>query len=234
MKKYLITMGGKPKGENPWLKEGICRNYTAEANRLMTSAKNYFDKFIIFDNDYIENSSYYFDHKDILSRPSFGAAYKAVCIHDATMLADYGDIILWTDSNHAVISDPQIFFDIIIQNNIFAHDHLRSPYINKHWTLRDTFVNMNCDEERYWNAHHLHANVIGILKNDFGVQFVKEYLKYSLDYKTIVGENKYPNFEGFREHRQDQSIFSILIEKYHIPYYEYSELVIREMDVIKA
>jgi type I restriction enzyme M protein len=62
-KSYLVTMGGEAQGDNAWVKEGVYRDYTKEAFRLIDSSKPYFDGYILFDNDTIKNLPYYNEHK---------------------------------------------------------------------------------------------------------------------------------------------------------------------------
>jgi hypothetical protein len=44
----------------------------------------------------------------------------------------------------------------------------------------------------------------------------------------MFGNNEYPNFPTLKEHRHDQSIYSILVEKYKIPYLNRTENVWNE------
>ncbi len=84
---------------------------------------------------------------------------------------------------------------------------------------------MGCDEDRYWNSLQMQCNIIGLKKTPKVEAFVLEWHRSALTYKIMFGENKYPNFEGFKEHRHDQSIFSILREKYDFPYLNRTENV---------
>jgi hypothetical protein len=141
-------------------------------------------------------------------------------------------VLFWVDSNHIFIEDPQIIIDFAIKNNIFCHDHYGVKYLNKCWTCRDTFVNMGCDELRYWNSRHLQVNTIAFLKNKHSVNFIEEWKNNSLEKRIILGEGKYPNLDGFKEHRHEQSIFSILVEKYKIPYQPYPINIVDELMAI--
>ena len=56
-----------------------------------------------------------------------------------------------------------------------------------------------------------------MIKNDFTVNLVKEYLQYAQDERIItdlISENK--NYDVFKDHRHDQSIWSLLCKKYNI------------------
>lgn len=237
MRDIILTMGGKEYGWSRHNREGIFRDYDAEADRLVDSAKSVGLECIKFDNDYILNWDKYEENKETLQRVGFGFAFKPIIFHEMLKEMENGDVALFVDSNHIIAQKPEPFFAWTRQNSIFARDHIWTYYPNKDWTKRDTFVNMGCDEERYWNAPQIHCCVTGVCKNDFSVKFIDEYLKYCLDSRVTFGEDKYPNFPSFRENRHNQSVFSIMIEKYKIPYINrtqnvWSEYIIPEKDFI--
>ena len=62
------------------------------------------------------------------------------------------------------------------------------------------------------------ASFIGIRKTDFTVDFFKNYLQYAQTEQLITDcPSKSKNYDGFKDHRHDQSIFSLLCKKYKIP-----------------
>jgi hypothetical protein len=75
---------------------------------------------------------------------------------------------------------------------------------------------MDCDEEKYWNAFQYHADVLCIRKNSFTMNFVEEWKNFTCDYETIAVNNM-ENFPCYNDHRDDQSVFSILTVKHNIP-----------------
>jgi hypothetical protein len=230
MRKYLVTMGGYEQGENRHNNLGIHRDYTAEAMRLFESASPYLFDCRLYDNDWIKNSEYYEPHKRVLSEPSFGWMFKPLCIYDVMKDCDDGDVVIWCDSNHIFISDPEPIIKIARMHQIFTHGHVQY-YLNNQWTHKDMFVRMGCDELRYWKSHHVQVNILAFLVNDFTRMFVKEWFDYAGDYETMI-ENKMENLPGFSEHRHEQSIFSILIKKYDVPYCDDPTDIIRELNGI--
>lgn len=219
MKKILISFGGKPVGNNRHLLEfGIVRDYSAEVKRLLKSGEKYnFDDYWgEYDNEWLKNSKYWeTDAIRVFKEPSFGWAFKSICIYDALNRVEDGDVILYIDSNDILINDPQPIIDFAIRYGIYSHDHTPTYYSNGDWTQRDMFIRMGCDEERYWNAPQIQVNIMAFCKNDFVMNFVGEWVKYSTDYETMI-QNIYPNLPGFKEHRHEQSVFSILREKYKL------------------
>jgi|WetSurMetagenome_2_1015567.scaffolds.fasta_scaffold129345_2 hypothetical protein len=236
-KQIIITMGGEEQGWSRHNEEGIHRDYTAEAQRLIDSAIPYVSDYCVYDNNFIKSRPYYENHKDVLDKISFGFCYKQICFYETLLQIDYDDIVLMVDSNHVIQKNPQIFFDIAKDKGIFTWNHLRTNYINSEWTRRDTFVNMDCDEEKYWDAVHLQCNMIAICKTPIMMDFVREWLDKSLRYDIMFGNGKYPDFPDFKLHRHDQSIFSILVAKYNLPYSVrdnniWMEFIIPEIDGI--
>jgi hypothetical protein len=237
MKKFLLAVGGTEQGWSRHNDEGTFRDYESEVLRLFESAKKWDLECVKLDNEFFLNQPYYSEHKDVMDRTSFGFTMKAIGFYEMFKNMDYGDIAFFVDSNHLIAKDPSRFYEIADNYDVFIHDHIWVQYENMHWTRRDTFVNMDCDNERYWHSLQMQCNIIGLKKTPKVWDFVKEYWDCALTYKIMFGENKYPNFDGFREHRHDQSIFSILREKYEFPYVNRTgwvdgEYIIPEIDTL--
>ena len=232
MKKYLIAMGGFAQGKNRW---NFTRDYNAEVERLFQSTNGYFDGMIRYNNDWLHQSKYYQDPKVkmVLDLPSFGGVYKPICILDTMNKMDVGDVVMMIDSNHAFIDNPDPLIKFTVDHNIFCHDHFIVSYPNCQWTFKDTFIGMGCDEERYWNAPQIQVNITAFCKNDFTMMFVEEWLKYCGDY-NVVATNIYKNLPLFVENRFEQSVISILVEKYHIPLQADPNTIILEKDGINV
>ena len=78
---------------------------------------------------------------------------------------------------------------------------------------------MNCDSIEYINGNHLNASYQIYSKNDFTLKFVKDYLE-SCKNKYILTDtpNQHgQNYDGYYDHRHDQSILSILTHRYNCP-----------------
>jgi hypothetical protein len=218
MRKILIAMGSEQFGWNRHNDENKFRDYQREAERLMASAKQWGFQTIIYDNAFIFNRPYYKNHKDVLDTSAFGFAFRPIIIYETMLTMNDGDVLMYLDSNHTIDLDPQPVIEYIQKTGTYFQNHIWQFFPQKMFTPRDTFVNMGCDEERYWESCHLQGNVMGFCKNDLIMKYVTEWKDSSLTYKILYGENKYPNFPEFKERRLDQSVFSILVEKYGFPY----------------
>lgn len=238
MRNVIATMGGYEQGWTRHNREGNHRDYQKEAERLLASATKFGLECYIYNNEYIKSCSHYKNNEFLLDQVSFGFAYKAICLYDTLQMIDAGDVVLLVDSNHVIAEYPNLFIDIARANDICTRDHIWTYYPNKNWTRRDTFINMNCDTERYWNAPQMQGNLIGAMKSEFSLRFVREFLDYSLNYDVMFGRDVHPNFPEYIDHRHDQSILSILREKYGIPYFNRTanvgaEYIIPELEIIQ-
>lgn len=79
------------------------------------------------------------------------------------------------------------------------------------WTKRDVFEALNADKMSVTHTPQVNAATILLKKTNFSLNFVSDWLKYCKvsSYMTDTPSKK-QNFEGFQEHRHDQSILSVL------------------------
>jgi hypothetical protein len=127
------------------------------------------------------------------------------------------ELLFYMDSQDMVSSK---FFDVFIEhmetNDLFVFDMI---HLHRYWTKRDCFVLMDCDTSKYHNANQLEAGLIGVKNSPLTFQVITEWLQNCqdenivTDLPNISGE---PNFDGFRDHRHDQSILTNLFLKYNI------------------
>lgn len=76
---------------------------------------------------------------------------------------------------------------------------------------------MGLDEPKYTESSQREATYIWIIKNDFTINLVEEYLEYAQDERIITDlESQNKNYEEFKDHRHDQSIWSLLCKKYNV------------------
>ena len=81
---------------------------------------------------------------------------------------------------------------------------------------------MDCDTPKYLDSNHRLGGFSLWKKSRFSMEFVDELLHLAQDERMITDvENRcgYPNYPEFREHRHDQSIFSLLTKKHDLVSY---------------
>jgi len=129
---------------------------------------------------------------------------------------DWGDYLFYCDSGsyfidsvHKIISLSQKSEQDIIP---FELTHLESE-----WTKRDAFVFMECDSADYYNTKQRLASFILIKKTELSIQFIEEWMNFALDERILTDIDNvsgFENYPNFKDHRHDQSIFSLLSKKY--------------------
>jgi hypothetical protein len=180
-----------------------------------------FDKSIPHGFDNIDKE-FYEKNKHILSQRR-GAGYwlwKPYIISKLLNEIEYGDILCYTDSGSEFIKPAHSIFEKLEKTDkgILVFE-LNSNFVNKDLTKRDCFYYMGLDYEPFVSNIQVLASFIFLKKNIFSMNFIGEWLKYSEDYRIITdlpNECGLKNYEGFVDHRHDQSIFSLLCRKYNI------------------
>lgn len=223
MKKVIVSFGGIQQGVTRHCdptRDGLVRNYTREVERLFTSAKPYgFDEYQMYDDVWLRQSRHCTSESiRVINEPSFGWMFKPAAIAAALSTMSDGDLLMWMDSNDILVGDPSALFSYVNSYwpGIYCHEHGHTDFPNKEWTHRDMFVRMKCDEEKYWNARQVQVDFMVFRKCPFVTAFVSEWLSYASDYSTMIGEGKYENLPEFKDHRHEQSIFTLLKVKYGI------------------
>lgn len=131
---------------------------------------------------------------------------------------NYGDYLFYCDSSAYFVNKIQYLIDTMIKDkqDILAFE---LPLIERQWTKRDAFILMGCDKEEFVNSNQILSGYILVKKNDFTLNFFREYFNFCKDYRILTdspNELGYENYSDFIDHRHDQSIFSLLCKKYGI------------------
>jgi len=184
-----------------------------------SALKNGFDESIRYsindiDSDFLQSNSYTFMQKR-------GAGYwlwKPYLILKTLLTLNEEDWLFYSDSGLIFVKNVWEYIDKIeeklkISEKVSSFAHCNT---NNFWTKRDTFILMNCDEEKYTQGLHRTASFFLCKKNSYSVNFVKEWIKYAKDPRILTdlpNTQGMPNYPEFRDHRHDQSIMSLLAIK---------------------
>jgi hypothetical protein len=85
------------------------------------------------------------------------------------------------------------------------------------WTKRDTFVLTDTDRTEITHTTQANAAFILMQPRDKAFAFLEEWLRWGSDVRAITDIGNCmgkPNYEGFSDHRHDQSLFSVLGKKH--------------------
>lgn len=128
------------------------------------------------------------------------------------------DILFYCDAGHKFYNSIDHLIPLM-ENTKEKMLATKTGQIQKKYTKRDAFYYMNCDNEIFHNLEQIQAGFLLLKKNKFTLNFINEWLEYAQDYRLITdspNECGLQNFDEFVDHRHDQSIFSILANKYKI------------------
>jgi hypothetical protein len=202
-------------------------NAKFEKSRLhlnKTAKQHGVDKVFSFDFETdIKNTPFYTSNEPILSQ-SRGLGYwlwKPYIILKAIESLEEEDILIYSDCGIEITGDLKPLISICKdKENILLFSNRN--YINAQYTKRDCFLLMNCDHEKYWYSMQCDAAFMLFKKCNYTLCFLNEWMEYCKDSRIITDfENTLnkENFPGFIEHRHDQSVISLLAEKYNINLY---------------
>ena len=201
MKKIHISYGNEP--------------YYGSLNRLKESSLRIgkTDEFIPFTREWLESTGFYQKNRYILDKPRGNGywLYKMYCILSVMENTEPGDVVMYTDAAMDVISDLSPLYDIASEKGrmLFV---LPGGHRNRTWTKRDCFVILGCDEQKYHDAVQTNG-AISLWKNtEENIEFITDALRYMRDPRVITDDPNMcgPNYPGFRDHRHDQSVLSLL------------------------
>lgn len=182
-------------------------------NRLNEDLNRYRIPHREYNQQWLREQPFYREHRDILDCER-GAGYwvwKPYIIRRAMDTVQENDIVNYMDSSTTLRSDPKQDIDSVQDVWICS-----AEYINKDWIKKDCFHMMGCDEEIYYNGKHCWAGTICVRNTLTGKFFVDEWLRYCCDKRIISDDPNVSgeNYPGFRDHRHDQAILSILAIKH--------------------
>jgi hypothetical protein len=179
----------------------------------------------VYDYDFedIRSTSFFSKNVDILSNTKFMGywLWKPYIILEVLKKLSKGDILLYIDAGIKVIDvlNPVIDIcknhsDIVVCGN--GND------INASWTKRDCFTLMECDSERFWYAPHCDASFMVFKHTSKSLDFLNQWLAYGSN-KNIISDSAnicgLENRPEYVDHRYDQSILSVLAEKFELDIY---------------
>lgn len=147
-----------------------------------------------------------------------GAGYwlwKPYLIKKTMDIMQEGDYLVYSDSGIYFIDSVEYLINALEITKQDIMPFSTGKHIEKNWTKRDIFVEMNCDTEYFWNSRQLWAGFILFKVTEKSKAFVQEWLDWCEQGHLLTDEKSInPNLEGYIETRHDQSIYSLLIKKY--------------------
>jgi hypothetical protein len=168
-----------------------------------------------------------------ISRRPRGAGYwlwKPYILLDAIDKVPKGTLVIYTDAGHRYIGDPSPLIALAATRDIVLF-HNNSHNLQRNWTKRDCFALMQADTPEYWDAVQLDASIQVYRAGAKARNFLRELLLAMRDARVLTDEPNVcglPNLDGFRDHRHDQSILTILATKHRIETFPSPKIVVQK------
>lgn len=217
MKKYFLTFGGGGK------------NYIDATIRLGNQIKQLelFDSIIIkTDRCLQQDLEFWSKHGNFILNNKRGCGYwlwKPYIILKLMEQMNDSDILLYLDSGCEVDyrSKDQFLslFEKVQKDYIIGTNGLKHGWWEKEWNKKDLLLHMDMLNDDILNSAQRQAGTNMYLKCDKTLNLVKEWYQIACsdNYHYIDDSpSREPNLPSYKEHRHDQSIFSLLTKKYNL------------------
>lgn len=149
--------------------------------------------------------------------------WKPYIILKTLSIMQEGDIVLYTDACDMVKRNPkEIIKQILLENGTML---VHGDFKNSDWTKRDCFHVMECDSKKFHESKQLESGICAFIKNEKNKNLIEEWQRQNLNYDAASDDIKFfSNYEGFRDHRHDQSILTNIALKNNITPIHYSRV----------
>lgn len=165
--------------------------------------------------------AYWRQLKPWLYRRGYGYwVWKGELVNHYLEQISIGDYLIWSDagvywnSSEAAIKRFKDYLDLLNEDiSVLA---FQEPYIEQEWSKGDLLSVLGVyDNTDICLSNQLWGGAFIIRKSFTSCQMISEWIKVNKREKELVTDKKseVPNKKGFKEHRHDQSSFSILVKK---------------------
>ena len=129
-----------------------------------------------------------------------------------------GDYLIYTDATILYKNDVKVLIDFLEKKNEDMWFYKKN-YKEKYFAKREALILMAADNKYFTETFSYNAAFQIYKKSKFSLKFVEDYLYYAKDKRIITDHSNtlsFPNYNGFKGHKHDQTILSLLIKKYNI------------------
>jgi hypothetical protein len=199
------------------------QNYYDAIERLKNQASNLniFDKIIAYtDKDLINDTEFWSQHSNFILSNSRGFGYwlwKSYIIKKTMETLNNDDILLYLDCGCELSikkKDKIIHFFELVKTEYIIGTHV---CIEREWNKMDLILKLNMLNDTYLNTKQNQAGALLFKICDNTRDLVNKWYELSSDYHNIDDTPSISkNLACFKEHRHDQSLFSLLTKKYNL------------------
>jgi hypothetical protein len=203
---------------------GNIPQYNAALNRIKTQAytSGYFDAVHIYSQ---ENTPLLNEHTNFITQSRRGYGYwmwKPFVVLDMMEKVAEGDIIVYADAGCSIYTTPMAkhtfkFYIDLVRKSPYKRVGFLNGCKESDWNKGDLIDLLGMRDSTHMDSSQIMAG-IHLWVN------TSENRKLMEEWRNIMSSNNYhyitdspsisPNYSGFREHRHDQSVFSLLCKKY--------------------
>ena len=196
-------------------------NYLEAGSRLCNQATkiNLFNKITFFTDTFLQNDTEFWErHSNFVIKNKKGYGYwlwKPYLIKKTIETLNDGDILLYLDSGCEINSNKRNeminYFGMVKTNYIITS----FTFTEKNWNKMDLILHLNANSSEFIETPQRQAGAQLLYVCDKTRRLVNEWYETACNYHLIDDSPSIAkNCDGFREHRHDQSIFSLLTKKY--------------------
>ena len=143
-------------------------------------------------------------------------SWKPYVIADALSRCEPGDIVLYTDADTYPVAPFGVLYDECAKRDGMMLFSAVGCW-NTMWTKRDCLIAMGMDEPKYRDCQHAVCRfMLFQAGNERANRFLAEWQEYCLTpaCQTFEPSVLAPEYPELREHRTEQSVFTLLAHKY--------------------
>lgn len=125
-----------------------------------------------------------------------------------------GEILFYCDSGACFFKSAESVFNILKEQDIWV---TVLPLIERQFTKREAFEKMNLVDEEYTDTPQISATFIAFRNTEFSRTFITEWLNCCCNEDILAPvEDRTKECVDFYDHREDQSVLSLLAKRYRI------------------
>jgi len=198
-------------------------NYIDAAKRLEQQAKdlNIFNNIHLYTGESLKNETHFWNtHQDFISNNKRGYGYwlwKPYLIKKHMDLLNDGDILLFLDCGCEIdIREKFWIYECIEKVKTYKIVGTFTS-IERDWNKMDLIDKLQMNNDSFLNTDQRQGGVNLFLICNETRKLVNEWYDLACDYHNIDDSPSIlTNLPSFKEHRHDQSIFSLLTKKYNL------------------
>jgi hypothetical protein len=199
-------------------------SHTRQILKLLESVKKYGKEFeiIVFNRSDIDNDFLTKYHSILtLSRGGGYWLWKPYLINKVLNLINENDIIFYLDSEYYFTEDfTNLYIDHLLNNDILIWKNKPNDliYYMKNWCKMDVIKKYKIYDKVFKeNIEDCWAGAMIIRKTNNTLKYMKEWLEMCCIFEDITDSASIEkNDQQYKEHRHDQSLLSIIVNKYNI------------------